>query len=109
MSDRPSYRVRAVHCDHRADEEEVYAALRRATARLDKAWEKLRCAGRITVKFNQAWRPDRLVYLDGQLQELVDPKVAGALLRLLREYHRRNPLHRDQHHGPACWRRVGGG
>jgi len=85
MSDRPSYRVRAMHCDHRADDDEVFAALRRATAPLDKAWEKLRCAGRITVKFNQAWRPDHLVYLDGQLQELVDPKVAGALLRLLRE------------------------
>jgi len=85
MGERPAHQVRAVHCDHRASEEEVYATLRRATASLDRAWQRLRRADRITVKFNQAWLPDRLIYLDGQLQELVDPKVAGAVLRLLRE------------------------
>ncbi len=80
-----AYRVRAVHCDHRASDEEVYQALVRATAPLERSWEKLRKARRITIKFNQAWTPEKLVYLDGQLQELVDYKVARATLRLLRE------------------------
>lgn len=79
------YCVRAVHCDHRASDDEVYAALQRATAPLGRAWKKLREAKRITVKFNQAWRPDELVYYKGQLQELVDYKIARAILRLLRE------------------------
>lgn len=78
-------RVRAVHCDHRASQDEVYAALQRATAPLESAWEKLRAARRITIKFNQAWPPDRIPRLDGQFQELVDPVVARAILRLLRE------------------------
>jgi len=79
------YRVRAVHCDHRAGDEEVYQALKRATAPLDRAWHKLRAASTITVKFNQAFDPRRLVTFRGQLQELVDYKVARATLRLLRE------------------------
>ena len=33
----PAYKVRAVHCDHTADDEAVYQALRRATAPLDAA------------------------------------------------------------------------
>ena len=80
-----AYSVRAVHCDHRASDEEVYRALKRATDPLERSWDRLRKARRITVKFNQAWSPERLVYLDGQLQELVDYKVARATLRLLRE------------------------
>ena len=85
MSASSSYRVRAVHCDHRASDEEVYQALKRATDPLERSWAKLEAAQRITVKFNQAWPPERLVYLDGNLQELVDFKVARATLRLLRE------------------------
>jgi uncharacterized protein (DUF362 family) len=84
MSESP-YCVRAVQCDHRAGDEEVYQALKRATDPLERSWDKLQKARRITVKFNQAWSPDRLVYLDGNLQELVDYKVARATLRLLRE------------------------
>ena len=79
------FRVRAVHCDHRAGDEEVYQALKRATDPLERSWDKLQKARRITIKFNQAWPPERLVYLNGQLQELVDYKVARATLRLLRE------------------------
>jgi len=84
MTDRKP-RVRAVHCDHRATLEETFAALQRATEPLDAAWEKLRAAKRITIKFNQAWPPDSIVRMAGQFQELVDPKVARATLRLLRE------------------------
>ncbi|MBC7235666.1 MAG: DUF362 domain-containing protein [Chloroflexi bacterium] len=79
------YCVRAVHCDYRASDEEVYEALKRATAPLERAWQKLEAARRITVKFNQAWHPKELRYLEGRLQELVDFSVARALLRLLRE------------------------
>jgi hypothetical protein len=80
-----AYRVRAVHCDHRASDEEVYQALKRATDPLERSWNKLRKARRITIKFNQAFPPDRRHYVDGVLQELVDHKVARATLRLLRE------------------------
>jgi uncharacterized protein (DUF362 family) len=85
MSSQSEYRVRAVHCDHRASDQEIYTALRRATAPLTGAWEKLRRAERITIKFNQAWGPGEQPYLEGRLQELVDFSVARALLRLLRE------------------------
>jgi hypothetical protein len=81
-----AYRVRAVHCEHRANDEEVYQALKRATDPLERSWDKLRKARRITIKFNQAFPPDRLHYVDGVRQELVDGKVARATLRLLREH-----------------------
>ena len=77
--------VRAIHCDHRADEDQVYAALKRATAPLDAAWVRLKAAKRIGIKFNQAWPPDTLAYHEGQLVQLVSKKVARATLRLLRE------------------------
>ena len=83
-SDRP-YRVRAVHCDYRASDEEVYQALKRATAPLDKSWERLRKAKRIAIKFNQDWMPDRLITYEGQRQQLVGDTAARAVLRLLRE------------------------
>ena len=85
MSSTSQYRVRAVQCDYRASDEEVYQALKRAASPLSASWKKLKRAERITIKFNQAWPPDRLVYLEHQLQELVDPVVARATLRLLRE------------------------
>ncbi len=77
--------VRAVHCDYRASDEEVYAALRRATLPLQAAWAKLRAAKRIAIKFNQAWPPDRHVRYEGQLLQLVSERVARATVRLLRE------------------------
>lgn len=79
------YSVRAVHCDHRSGDEEVYAALKRATAPLDRAWQTLRQAKSIAIKFNQDWPPDRLVIWEGQRQQLVSDSVARAVLRLLRE------------------------
>ena len=77
--------VRAVRCEHTADEEAVYQSLRRATLPLEAAWAKLRKAQRIAIKFNQAWPPSRMVYHEGQLLQLVSDKVARATLRLLRE------------------------
>jgi uncharacterized protein (DUF362 family) len=86
MSNMPKYRVRAVHCDHRANDEQVYQALKRATDPLDRAWDKIRAARRITIKLNQSFVPERLVYIEGNLQELVDFKTARATLRLIREH-----------------------
>lgn len=77
--------VRAVRCDHTADDETVYRSLVRATEPLDEAWARLSRAKRITIKFNQAWDPARLVMFQGRYQEHVDPAVARAVLRLLRE------------------------
>jgi uncharacterized protein (DUF362 family) len=86
MSRDIEYRVRAVHCEHRASDEEVYQALKRATEPLEKAWSKIEGARRITIKFNQVFPPERRQTMEGMLQELVDGKVARAALRLLREH-----------------------
>lgn len=78
------YHVRAVHCDHLASDEEVYAALKRATAPLTQAWVRLRAAKTIAIKINQDWgTPPRQIA--GQFCEHVCEKVARAALRLLRE------------------------
>ncbi len=79
------YTVRAVQCDYRASEEEVYQALKRATDPLTETWTRLRRAKRIGIKFNQDKEPKNRVYFEGQLQQLVSEKVARAFLRLLRE------------------------
>jgi hypothetical protein len=76
MSNDKQYRVRAVHCDHLATDEEVYQALKRATDPLVEAWDKLAKAKRIGIKFNQDKPVDRWVFAHGQLQQLVSAKVA---------------------------------
>jgi uncharacterized protein (DUF362 family) len=77
--------VRATHCDYRADDEEVYQSLKRATDPLTGAWEKLSSARRIGIKFNQDNRPERVVMYEGHRQQLVSDTVVRALVRLLRE------------------------
>ncbi|RME54224.1 MAG: DUF362 domain-containing protein [Caldilineae bacterium] len=85
MSQKP-YAVRAVHCDHRADDETVYQALKRATDPLDRAWERLRRANTIAIKFNQDKAPRNVVMFDDRnRQQLVSDSVVRATLRLLRE------------------------
>lgn len=79
------YNVHAVHCDHRASDEEVYSSLKRATAPLTRAWAKLRKARSIVIKFNQDWPAPQVVMVAGQRQQLVSDSVARAVLRLLRE------------------------
>jgi hypothetical protein len=77
--------VRAVHCDYRASDDEIYEALRRVTDPLTEAWEKLGRAKRIGIKFNQDKEPKNRVYHEGHLQQLVSTQVARAFLRLMRE------------------------
>ena len=79
------FKVRAVQCDYRASESEVYEALKRATAPLTESWTRLKRAKRIGIKFNQDKEPKNRVYYEGQLQQLVTEKVARAFLRLMRE------------------------
>lgn len=81
----PAYQVRTVHCDHRADDESVYQALRRATDPLERAWSRLARAKRIAIKFNQDKASQKVVMLAGQRQQLVSDSVMRATLRLLRE------------------------
>jgi len=83
MIDSPAYQVNAVQCDHKASDEEVYTALKRAADPLDRSWEKLKAARRIGIKFNQDW-PNPPMF-EGQYQDLVSEKAARAVLRLLRE------------------------
>ncbi len=95
MSTQPQYKVRAVHCDYRASDEEVYQALKRATDPLTEAWDKLARAKRIGIKFNQDKPRERWVFFEGQLQQLVSAKVARAVLRLLRERTNAELVHAD--------------
>jgi hypothetical protein len=83
---KPAYQVRAVQCDYRASDEEVYQALKRATDPLERAWDKLKKARTIAIKFNQDKMLRQLVKFDERhRQQLVSDCVARALLRLLRE------------------------
>ncbi len=82
---KSDFQVRAVHCDHQADDDEVYEALRRATLPLTRAWQRLRRAGVIAVKFNQDYDPKQVPVFHGHRQQLVSDTVARAVLRLLRE------------------------
>ena len=79
------YTVRAAQCDHRADDEIIYQALRRVTDPLDQAWDKLSRARRIVIKFNQDKAQQNVVTFAGQRQQLVSDSVMRATLRLLRE------------------------
>ncbi len=85
MSTTTLPKVRALFCDHRASEEEIYQTLLRATAPMTEAWQRIRKAKRIGIKFNQDMEPHNRVYHAGQLQQLVSEKVARAFLRLLKE------------------------
>ena len=77
--------VRAVHCDYRASDEEIYQALKRATDPLTRAWDRLARARRIAIKFNQDGKPGHVPEHAGQRMQLVSDQAARALLRLLRE------------------------
>jgi uncharacterized protein (DUF362 family) len=80
------YHVRAVHCDYRASDEEIYQALKRSMEPLTAAWDKLRKAKRIAIKFNTDWPRERVVMHQGHRQQLVSDPVVRATLRLLREH-----------------------
>ncbi|MFA6109343.1 MAG: DUF362 domain-containing protein [Candidatus Latescibacterota bacterium] len=84
MSDR-RYRVRAVRCDHQADQQEIESALRRATGPLTRAWDRLARARKVVIKLNMMKRREAIQYHAGRRRELVDDAVARAVLRLLRE------------------------
>lgn len=84
MTMHSPYTVRAVHCDYRSNDEEVYQALKRATAPLTRSWDRLKAAKRIMIKFNQDW-PKQPPMFEGMRRELVSDAVARATLRLLRE------------------------
>jgi uncharacterized protein (DUF362 family) len=81
----PPFHVRAVHCDYQSGDEQVYQALQRAVSPLSQAWDKLRRAGRIAIKFNQDFMPTWVVMHQGHRQQLVSDPVLRATLRLLRE------------------------
>jgi len=85
MTTKKEYQVRAVHCDYRAEDKAVYEALKRASAPLTKAWDKLRAAKTIAIKFNQDYPPSRTPYFEGMRQQLVSDQVARAVVRLLHE------------------------
>jgi hypothetical protein len=82
MSD---YKVRAAHCDYRAEEDQIYEALKRATDPLTGTWDRLAKAKRIGIKFNHDQLIKQWIRYEGQLQQLVSEKLARAFLRLMRE------------------------
>ncbi|HRW06006.1 MAG TPA: DUF362 domain-containing protein [Caldilineaceae bacterium] len=79
------YKVRAVECHYRSNEEGIYQALKRATEPLTETWDRLRKAKRIGIKFNHDKEIKNRIYFEGHLQQLVTHKTARAFLRLLRE------------------------
>ena len=85
MQATKNYRVRAVHSDWREDDETVYQNLKRATQPLSRAWDKLRKAKRIAIKFNQDKEQRNHVTWNQHRVQLVSDSVARATLRLLRE------------------------
>ncbi len=91
---KSGHQVRAVHCDHRSDDEIVYEALKRSTAPLTSVWARLGKAKTIAIKFNQDFRTDEVPYFEGMRQQLVSDTVARATIRLLRENERGSLLHR---------------
>jgi uncharacterized protein (DUF362 family) len=80
------FHVQAVYCDYRSGDEAVYQALKKATAPLTQAWEKIKRARRIAIKFNQDFMPTRVVTYQGHRQQLVSDPVLRATLRLLHEH-----------------------
>ena len=79
------YKVRAAHCDYRAEEDQIYEALKRATDPLTETWDRLAKAKRIGIKFNHDQLIKQWIRYEGQLQQLVSEKLARAFLRLMRE------------------------
>lgn len=77
--------MRAVSCDYRASEHDIYKALRKATDPLERAWERLARARRVVIKLNMMKAPDRIAWFQGRRRELVDDAFCRATLRLLRE------------------------
>ncbi len=80
-----NYKVRATYCNYKSEDEVVYEALKRATAPLTKAWDKLRAAKTIAIKFNQDFKVERTPLFEGMRQQLVSDEVVRAVTRLLRE------------------------
>ncbi len=79
------FTVRAVHSDWRENDETVYQNLKRATQPLTRAWDKLRKAKRIAIKFNQDKEARNHITHHHHRVQLVSDGVARAVLRLLRE------------------------
>ncbi len=77
--------VRAVACDYRASESDIYGALRRATDPLERSWERLARADHVVIKLNMMKLPHRIAWFQGRRRELVDDAFCRAALRLLRE------------------------
>ena len=85
MSDEKAYKVRAIHCSHKASQEEIYERLKTITSPLTRSWEKIEKARKIGIKVNMQMRTDNIRCIGGRRQELVDDDVLRASLRLLRE------------------------
>ena len=85
MNPSNNYAVQVAHCDWRETDENVYQALKRTTQPLTRAWDRLRKAKRIAIKFNQDKDKAHLTLHEGHRQQLVDDSVVRATLRLLRE------------------------
>ena len=83
MKMKDQYVVRAEHCNHFAEPEEIYQTLKRITDPLTSSWDRIERARRIVIKFNMM-HPNTARY-KGRRQELVDEQVMRAVLRLLRE------------------------
>ena len=85
MSSKKPYKVRAIRCDHKSSQEEIYERLKTITAPLSRSWSKIEQANKIGIKVNMQMRTGDIRRIGGRRQELVDDDVTRAALRLLRE------------------------
>ena len=85
MPAEQAYKVRAIPCNHKASQEEIYERLKTITAPLTRSWEKIEKARKVGIKVNMQRRSDNVRRFGGRRQELVDDEVLSASLRLLRE------------------------
>ena len=101
MNQEKAYKVRAIPCNHKASQEEIYDKLKAITAPLTRSWEKLEKANKVGIKVNMQMRTDNIRRIGGRRQELVDEDVLRASLRLLQERTDAHIFVLDTSMGPA--------
>ena len=95
MASSTNYSVRAVHCHHRASDDEIYRHLCRIVEPLNRSIDRIRNARKIVVKTNMMRAP--VERFAGRRRELVDDSVMRAVLIFLREHSSAQIVATDTH------------
>ena len=90
-----NYSVRAIHCHHRASDDEIYHHLCRIAEPLKRSIDKIRKARKIVIKTNMMRAP--IERFAGRRRELVDDSVMRAVLIFLKEHSNAQIVATDTH------------